>query len=199
MSLFSARFTGIALASGSNVVRRFLFVLSLISCLGPLQGATLERLSLDDMIGKSTAIVRGRVTGSHTAFSGNVIYTHYQLAVTERWKGSNSSTVDFVVPGGTVGSTRQSCPGAPELSTGKDYMLFLWTSSKSGLTYVVGFTQGLFELPTNATSDSLAVRQESRERMLEPKTGQAVRDQRIEMRLRDLSARITSSLTGARQ
>ena len=47
----------------------------------PLPGATLERLSLDDMIARSTTIVRGKVTASWAAFTGSVIYTHYQVQV----------------------------------------------------------------------------------------------------------------------
>ena len=48
------------------VKRHFMLALVLTFCMWPLQGATLERLSLDDMIAKSTAIVRGKVTGPRT-------------------------------------------------------------------------------------------------------------------------------------
>ena len=41
--------------------------------------ATLERLTLDEMIAKSTAIVRGTVTSVRTSFTGRDIYTHYQI------------------------------------------------------------------------------------------------------------------------
>src|SRR6266568_3771174 len=47
----------------------------------PLQCATMGRLSLDDMITRSTTIVRGKVTGSWAAYTGSVIYTHYQIQV----------------------------------------------------------------------------------------------------------------------
>ena len=39
----------------SAVKRHFMLALVLTFCMLPLQGATLERLSLDDMIAKSTA------------------------------------------------------------------------------------------------------------------------------------------------
>jgi hypothetical protein len=47
---------------------------------GSVPAATLERLSLDDLITKSRVIVRGKVLmNSYTATSGPVIYTHYRI------------------------------------------------------------------------------------------------------------------------
>jgi hypothetical protein len=57
-------------ALSSGVKRHFMLALVLTFCMSPLQSATLERLSLDDMIAKSTLIVRGKVTGSNAAASG---------------------------------------------------------------------------------------------------------------------------------
>lgn len=183
-----------------GVLRRFVLALSLVSCFGPLQSATLERLTLDDMIAKATSIVRGRITGSFTAVQDNVVYTHYRIQVDERWKGPAQSNVEFVVHGGTAGKLRQVYSGAPNLLEGKEYLVFLWAAPKSGANYVIGFTQGLFELPKDAAGDAVAVRQASSEMMLEPGTGRVVRDGRIEMRLRDMSARISGNLAkGAKQ
>ena len=47
--------------------------------------------------------------------------------------------------GGVAGGIRQSVSGAPELKPGQEYVLFLWTS-RSGLTQVIGLSQGLFQL-----------------------------------------------------
>src|SRR5450759_2270431 len=99
--------------------------------------ATLEQLSFDEMVEKSTAIVRGRVVGSYTTSKGSLIYTHYRVLVSERWKGPAASEADLVVPGGTLGRSVQSFPGAPKLAPGADYVLFLWTA-KSGLTHIIG-------------------------------------------------------------
>lgn len=179
-----------------GMARRFVLALSLVSCYMPLQGATLERLTLDDMIEKSTAIVRGKITGSYTEAKGNIIYTRYQMRVEERWKGPEQATVEFVVPGGTAGRVRQTYSGAPKLVEGNEYLIFLWSSSRTHLTHVMGFTQGLFTVPKDAAGVSMAVREPSAEMMLEPGTGRVVRDERIEMRLRDMSTRISGSLAG---
>ena len=93
------------------------------------------------MINQSTAIVRARVTGSYGATRGQIIYTFYQAQVTDRWKGSGQGTVEIALPGGTANGYRQSFPGTPQLTEGKEYVFFLWTS-KSGLTQIIGLTQG---------------------------------------------------------
>jgi len=43
--------------------------------LGTTRSATLERLTRDDLIAKSTAIVRGKVISSYASFRGPIIYT----------------------------------------------------------------------------------------------------------------------------
>src|SRR5579872_7406985 len=105
-----------------------------------LPAATLSRLSLDDMINQSTAIVHARVQSSSTALRGSIIYTYYQIQVLDTWKGQAAGSV--AVPGGAVNGSQQSFDGAPQLTEGKEYIIFLWTSP-SGLTQIIGLTQGL--------------------------------------------------------
>ena len=159
----------------------------------PLQCATLERLSLDEMINKSTAIVRGKVTGSRAAFSGSVIFTHYSIQVAERFKGTGANPVEVVVPGGVANNLRQVFPGTPVLNSGEEYVFFLWTS-RAGVTQVIGLTQGLFSLPAGAATDPMATRSASHELMLDGRTGRPVKDQTLTMRLSELRARIASTL-----
>ena len=120
-------------------------VLCLAVWLTPGWGATLELLSLNDLIAKSSTIVQAQVTGSSAAYSGTVIYTHYQISVLAQWNGPTQSTIDVLVPGGTANGIRQTYPGAPQLVPGQQYVLFLWTS-RQGVTYTIGFTQGVFNL-----------------------------------------------------
>jgi len=136
---------GIPAAFPTSVKRRFSLAMLLIAGMMPLQCATLERLSLDDLIVKSTSIVRGTVVESHAVASRTDVFTHYTVQVAEILKGAAGAQVDVVVPGGVAGNVRQSIPGAPSLSAGSAYVLFLWTGA-SGVTQVIGFTQGLFAL-----------------------------------------------------
>jgi hypothetical protein len=149
------------------------------------------------MIAKSTAIVRGRVTGSWSAFSRPVIYTHYTIQVAERFKGTGGSSVEVVVPGGVANNLRQAFPGAPVLNSGEEYVLFLWTS-RAGLTQVIGLTQGLFSLSTETPADPMATRSASQELMLDRESGRPVKDQTLTMRLSELRTRIANTL-GNRQ
>uniref|UniRef100_Q01UU8 Uncharacterized protein n=1 Tax=Solibacter usitatus (strain Ellin6076) TaxID=234267 RepID=Q01UU8_SOLUE len=163
-------------------------------CLAPAQAATLERLSLDDMITKSTTIVRGKVTSSWTAYTGAVIYTHYKIQVSERFKGDAKATAEIMVPGGTLNGVQQNFSGSPLLKQGDEFVFFLWTSN-TGITWITGLTQGLFALPAaDAATDRVATRQASRELMLDAATSQSVKDSALAMKLSDLRTRIASTL-----
>lgn len=188
------RLNGLRRALSGGVKR---FALLLAASLVPLQCATLERLNLDDMIAKSTAIVRGKVMDSWAAFTGPIIYTHYRIQVSERFSGPNQGSVELLVPGGMVSNLRQSFAGAPEFNQGDEFVFFLWTS-KAGLTQVIGLTQGLFALPRDGSADPVATRAASHELMLDPGTGHPVKDQALVMRLSELRSRIASTLAASR-
>jgi hypothetical protein len=155
--------------------------------------ATLERLSLDDMIAQSTAIVRGKVAGSYAAPRGPIIYTFYTLQVSEQLKGAPQTSWLVAVPGGTANHLRQTFPGAPEFKTGDEFVFFLWTG-RSGITQIIGLTQGLFKLSPGAAGDPVATRAASSEVMLDHGTGRPVRDQTLVMNLSDLRSQILSRL-----
>ena len=76
-------------------------------------------------------------------------------------------------------------------------MLFLWTS-KSGITQVIGLSQGLFRVTTNSSGQLMVVRAASTELMLNA-AGQPVTDSDFQMLLSDLRTRIQSVLSGAGQ
>ncbi len=176
--------------------RPFLFALAWAFCVWPLQCATLERLSLDDMITKSTAIVRAKVTGSYAAYSGRLIYTHYAIQVSEQFKGGSQGVMDVAAPGGAVNHVRQTVAGAPEFQPGDEYIFFLWTS-KSGLTQVIGLTQGLFAIPAGTSADPVATRTSSGELMLAHGSGAPVKNETLVMKVSELRSRIAATLAAA--
>ena len=159
-----------------------------------LHGTTLQQLSLDDMIRQSTAIVRGQVQPSNSDLRGSVIYTHYKIQVSEVLKGTPAILLDVGVPGGALGGKTQIFAGAPALAAGHDYVFFLWTS-KSGLTQVIGLSQGLFAVTPNSSGVPMIVRAAATERMLNA-LGQTVADSDIQMLLSDLRTRILNVLSG---
>lgn len=165
--------------------------------LGSAQGATLEKLSLDDMIQKSTEIVRGTVTGSSTLKRGPVVYTSYHVQVRERWKGSVGPEIEVNVPGGRHGSLAQTFSGSPKLEEGGEYLLFLWTS-RSGLTQVIGLCQGLFRMNKDSQGEPVVSRSATGEVMLDS-SGKVVEDAPVSMRFGDMVTRIQRTLAGARR
>ena len=179
--------------------RRMKSVLScgllLAICL-PVQATTLQRLGLDDMIQKSTAIVRGTVQQTYSAVHNSVIYTHYQVSVSEVWKGLVGSKVDIAVPGGVVKGMRETYSGAPTFANGHEYVLYLWTS-KSGLTQVIGLSQGLFDILPNSSGETVATRAATTERMVD-ETGQDVTDSDFRMRISEMRTRVQNGLERAR-
>jgi hypothetical protein len=156
----------------------------------PAWATTLERLSLADMIAKSTSIVHAKVTSSYSALVGADIYTYYQLQVSEVLKptGHAAQSLQVAVPGGEAKGLRQMVPGAPAITIGSDYVLFLWTS-RSGLTEVIGLSQGLFRMTQDSTGNAVLVRPVSSAPMVD-KNGAAVTDQATTYRWTDVRAQI---------
>jgi hypothetical protein len=164
-------------------------------CVASLAGSTLQQLSLNDMIAKSTMIVRGTLQpGTSAAFRGSLIYTHYQLSVTTAYKGTPGQTIDVAVPGGVLNGIQQPVAGAPMLTAGQDYVMFLWTS-KTGLTQVIGLSQGLFIVTTNAQGQIMVSRGPATATMLDS-SGNIVTDSILQMPLAQLVSTIKSVLAG---
>jgi hypothetical protein len=152
----------------------------------PASAATLEQLTMEQMSQSATSIVRASIAGSYTSVSANTVYTHYTLRTIEAWKGVPASEV--MVPGGVAGNVRQVFPGVPELKIGAEYVLFLWKSS-TGITHLVGLTQGLFEVERQQDGSALATRAKIGEMMLDS-TGHKVADKAVTLVLTDMRSRV---------
>src|SRR5580704_11290585 len=176
-------------------VKPLISTLIVVSCAVALPAATLERLSLDDLITKSTSIVRGKILNSFTATNGPVIYTHYRIQPSETLKGQSRNVVEIQLPGGVANGLRQSFAGVPQFQSGDEYVFFLWTG-KTVSTQVLGLTQGLFSVAPGGAADPVTTRSASHEVMLEHGTGKQVKDQTLTMHLSELRARIQSTLSG---
>ena len=176
-----------------GVKRYAWFAMLLVFGIRPLPSATLQQLTMDDLIAQSTAIVRGTVVDSWAALTGSVIYTHYKIQVSESFKGPRQSSVEVVVAGGVVNNLSQSFSGSPTLNKDDQFVLFLWTS-RAGLTQIMGLTQGLFAIAPGASTDPMATRAATRELMLDAKTAQPVKDAVLSMHLSDLRSLIANTL-----
>jgi hypothetical protein len=169
-------------------MRTLRLIATLLLLAGTLCATTLEQLSMAQMIQQSTAIVRAKVQGSFAANRNGSIYTFYHIQVLENLKSQTQATVDVAVPGGSLGGIQSNVAGAPALKTGAEYVLFLWTS-KSGLTQIIGLSQGAFDLYTNPSGETLLMRQPVSEQMLDGQ-GNMVRDRGLSLGLSDLRKQV---------
>jgi len=150
------------------------------------------KMSMNDLIVQSTAIVRAQVTGSRTTMSGSDIYTYYQLQVSETLKKGAILPAEFAVPGGVYGNLRQIGIGSPVFTQGEEYVLFLWTSH-SGMTQLIGLSQGMFKLTRDASGATVLNRPALADQMLD-KTGKPVTDKAVTIKWSDLRDLIVKTL-----
>lgn len=170
---------------------------AVMAFVGAMWGTTLQQLSLDDMTRKSSEIVRGKVMCTGVALRGATLYTNFRVQVSERWKGAPSSQLDFAVPGGFANGIRQTYAGAPAITDGQEFILFLWTG-KSGLRQVIGLSQGLFNVSPRSNTQPFVTQGSATEHMVDA-NGQDVQDSDFAMPLADFRARVASTLAGRSQ
>jgi hypothetical protein len=171
-------------------MRILALMFALAGILPSARATTVQKLTTNDMIAKSTAIVHAKVSGTRTALRGRAIYTYYQLQILESWKAPASQTLEIAVPGGVANGLRQSVAGAPSLNVGGEYVIFLWTSP-SGLTQVIGLSQGLFSVVKDASGNAQLIRPAIADLMLDA-SGHLVNDQAVTMSLSDLRSQLQS-------
>jgi hypothetical protein len=165
---------------------------AVLLAVSPIGATTLLKLSLDEMIQQSTSIVRAKITGSYTAPLGRDVYTYYQVQILETLKAGGTAATVVAVPGGTAKGVRQMAAGAPTLNAGQEYILFLWTS-RSGMTQIIGLSQGLFVAMQSEAGDTVLVRPAASELMLD-QAGRVVADHGVTMKLADLKTEIQKAL-----
>jgi hypothetical protein len=173
-------------------MRTSFYLLASVALLAPAGATTLLQMSTNDLIVQSTAIVRARITGARTAAKGNDIYTYYQIQVSETLKKGAILPAEFAVPGGVYGNLRQIGVGSPTFTKGQEYVLFLWTS-RSGMTQVIGLSQGMFSLSQDASGTTVLKRPAIDDQMLD-KSGKPVTGTAVTMKWSDLRALIVKTL-----
>lgn len=168
------------------------FVITL--CLGVLALAlqapatTIERLTVEEMIAKSTLIVRGKATVGEGVRRGGIIYTDYNFRVEETIKGSAAATLRLTVPGGSVRGASQMFAGTPRLEAGQDYVVFVWTS-RGGVHHIIGLSQGLFDAKLNAAGEWVLRRGPATAHVVDEQ-GKEIADQALELNWSEVKRRV---------
>jgi hypothetical protein len=111
-------------------------------------GATvLVPTDLGDLAREARSIARGRVAAVESQWTDDrrAIETVVTLEVDAYLKGPLGSTLQFRVPGGTLGRYRRLFVGAPEFSVDERVVVFLAARGPS-VPYVLGLGQGVYRL-----------------------------------------------------
>ena len=128
-------------------------VLILIVAVPAARATVLQRLFLDDMVGKSAVVVHGTVISSRTEWNASQtsIWTVYTVRTHQYLKGFLGETFEFREPGGTVGNVGMYVAGAPEFHADEEVVLFLWTDGQSGRYQCIGLEQGALTVRQEGT------------------------------------------------
>jgi hypothetical protein len=98
-----------------------------VSLAGAARGATVLRLTFEELTARSEVVVRGRVVGSTPKLdrAAGRISTFTTVEVTESLKGAAGKRLTVRQPGGEVGGIGQSVAGAARFAPGEEVVLFL--------------------------------------------------------------------------
>lgn len=135
-----------------------------------ISASTVARLSTSGLVAKADRILTGRCAKTESAWIDGTLVTLATYEVRETLKGKSGAPVVVVIPGGIdfdhVPPLQLVYPGAPQVTTGEESLLFLETlDDTSGTAVLVGFSQGLYHLPASGRK---AQRDLSRLTLLDP-------------------------------
>lgn len=106
---------------------------------------SVARLSFEELTDQSELVVSGRINRSWTEWDTEhkYIWSRYELSVSGSLKGSAASSLVFSEPGGIVGDTGMSIPGAVGYAAGEEVVIFL-QRMPNGYLRTAGWSQGKF-------------------------------------------------------
>jgi hypothetical protein len=113
----------------------------------PVRATVLIGADLGQLAHDAVAIARGRVAAVDAQWTPDrrAIETLVTLEVDTYLKGALGGTVQFLVPGGSLGRYRSIVVGAPQFAVDDRVVVFLGARGPS-VPYVVGFSQGVFRV-----------------------------------------------------
>lgn len=136
--------------------------LSLLMC-APAHGLSVVPRSFDELVQLADLVVVGTVKEVRSEFADggldqNTIFSYATFTDLEVVKGQSAAS-EYVlrVPGGVVGRFAQDYPGIPLFRTGRRYLVFIRGNHRDFFP-VVGITQGVFRVLTNAQGRQVVLR-----------------------------------------
>jgi hypothetical protein len=128
-------------------MKRFLTALLALVCGVPLAATIVVPADLAELTQSSLAVARGQVVSVEGRWTDDrrSIETVVTLATESYLKGGLGNTVQFRVPGGSLGRFRKIVVGAPTFAVGERVIVFLGTVGPS-VPHVLGLNQGVFRV-----------------------------------------------------
>lgn len=143
---------------------------------GVAQATTLLALDVAALTKGSSLVVRAKVksVASRWTKDGGRIMTDAVLEVSETWKGTPTSQVTVMQPGGVVGDVGQLVHGTVTFTAGEEVVVFLEPRGERYL--LTGMMQGRFKVETSTDGKWTSARQEfdGQALFLDPVTRQPV-------------------------
>jgi hypothetical protein len=122
---------------------------------------TAVEMTENDLIAQASDIVVGKCIAVQSQWIGRELVTLASIEVTESLKGSGSSLITVVIPGG-VDANRpvpiiMSYPAAPAIHNQETVLLFLTPEDRVANGYaILGFSQGKFSVAENPQGQKVA-------------------------------------------
>jgi len=137
---------------------RVCLLLILLLLAAPVQATVVIGADLGELARDARAIARGRVVSVDAQWTADrrTIETLVTLEVESYLKGALGGTVQFLVPGGSMGRFRSIVVGAPEFTVDERVVVFLGAQGPS-IPYVVGFNQGVYRVVRSSDGSTLMV------------------------------------------
>jgi len=124
-----------------------------VLCVSAARATVLVPADLPELSRDAGLIVRGEIESVESRWTEGrrAIETVVTLRVDATLKGSVNPTVQWIVPGGTIGRFRRLVIGAPEFAVGEHVIVFLGGRAP-GFPYLIGFGQGVFRVLATGTA-----------------------------------------------
>ena len=121
-----------------------------------LRATVLVPTDLGDLARDARVIARGEVVAVESQWTEDrrTIETVVTLATETYLKGQLGQTLQFRVPGGTLGRLRSVVIGAPRFATGQRVIVFLGTAGPQ-IPHVLGLNQGVYRIDLSTAGDAL--------------------------------------------